>query len=73
MTTAVPPGQPTAPITLGDDPAATTDRILAAAVAVDGALLTEVAGDAGRYCEAPRAADLTWIYAGLPLVKSRCD
>lgn len=40
---------------------------------VDRALLAEIAGDAGRYFEAPRAADLTRIYATLPLVKSRCD
>ena len=74
MTTAVPPGQPTPPITLGDDPAATTDRILAAAVAVDGALLTrlrgvctEVSTDDAERAEAGRdwwPLAMTWALAG---------
>ena len=74
MTTAVPPGQPTAPITLGDDPAATTDRLLATAVAVDDALLTrlrsvcaEVSTDDAERAEAGRdwwPLAMTWALAG---------
>ncbi len=74
MTTAVAPGQPTAPITLGDDPAATTDRIAATAVEVDDALLARLRGvcaevsiDDAERAEAGRdwwPLAMTWALAG---------
>ncbi len=39
---------------------------------VDRALLARVAGDPGRYFEAPQAGDLARVYAGLPVVRSAC-
>ncbi|MET0489047.1 MAG: hypothetical protein ABW143_02330, partial [Acidimicrobiales bacterium] len=44
MATAVPVGAPVPPITLGEDPATITDRILATTVEVDDALLARLRG-----------------------------
>ncbi len=74
MATAVPPGQPVAPIALGDDLAATTDRLGSATVEVDGALLArlrevcaEVSIDEAERAEAGRdwwPLAMTWALAG---------
>ncbi|HEY8057443.1 MAG TPA: FAD-binding oxidoreductase [Acidimicrobiales bacterium] len=74
MATAVPVGAPVAPITLGEDPAATTDRILATTVEVDDALLArlrgvcaEVSTDDAERAEAGRdwwPLAMTWALSG---------
>ena len=74
MATAVPEGAPVPPITLGEDPGATTDRIVATTVEVDDALLnrlrgvcTEVSTDAAERAEAGRdwwPLAMTWALAG---------
>jgi len=74
MATAVPAGQPIAPISLGVDPATTTDRITATTVEVDDALLArlrgvcaEVSTDDAERAEAGRdwwPLAMTWALAG---------
>ena len=74
MATAVPVGAPVAPITLGEDPAATTDRIVASSVEVDDALLArlrgvcaEVSTDDAERAEAGRdwwPLAMTWALSG---------
>ena len=74
MATAVPVGAPVPPITLGEDPAATTDRIRATTVEVDDALLArlrgvcaEVGTDDAERAEAGRdwwPLAMTWALSG---------
>ncbi|HEY8058169.1 MAG TPA: FAD-binding protein, partial [Acidimicrobiales bacterium] len=74
MATAVPVGAPVAPITLGEDPAVTTDRIVAPSVEVDDALLArlrgvcaEVSTDDAERAEAGRdwwPLAMTWALSG---------
>ena len=74
MTTEVPAGAPVPPITLGDDPAGTTDRLVATAVEVDDATLerlrgvcAEVTTDDAERAEAGRdwwPLAMTWALQG---------
>ncbi|MET0882012.1 MAG: FAD-binding oxidoreductase, partial [Acidimicrobiales bacterium] len=74
MATAVPVGAPVPPITLGEDPATITDRILATTVEVDDALLArlrgvcaEVSTDDAERAEAGRdwwPLAMTWALSG---------
>ena len=74
MATAVPAGRPVAPISLGDDPAATADRLVVTAVEVDDAVLdrlrdvcAEVSTDDAERAEAGRdwwPLAMTWALDG---------
>jgi alkyldihydroxyacetonephosphate synthase len=60
MATAVPPGAPVPPITLGEAPAATTDRIVSTAVEVDDATLARL----GDVCASVTTDDAERAEAG---------